>query len=111
MSSQIYTKASGTLTAQGSSDGFVELDTVEGLIVKAQCYLLDETSDPTSSQFCKITSIDGLVVGLVFLPEDIRDVKLNLGIVKFPNYGRNNCSAYDTGSTLFQPEQVIEYDE
>lgn len=107
MSSTAYPDFVSTTTAPGDETGILAVTSTSGYRAGAIAYLRGAAGSP-AAQRCRISEVvDATHVGVVFLPEDINDVKLRTGAVLYPSYMRSDCTAYDTGSTLSQPAQIV----
>ena len=94
-----------TFTGTGDSSGYLTGVSNVGVYPGATGYL--RKSDNTANQFVQVTDVVGATkVGLKFLPEGMDDVKLRNGVVKFPNYGHTDLTAYGAGSILQLPAQT-----
>lgn len=104
MSSQAYEAFSNTLTAPGGSNGILTVTSTIGFRVGAYGWLRNPAT--LLCERVRIQSIPGATtVGVTFLPKNAQDITSNR--VPYPNYGRNDCSDFDTGSTLSMPTQLV----
>ncbi len=95
-----------SVSGTGGADGYLTVSTNVGIYPGGIGYIAK--SDGSAAQKCMCSElVGGTKVGIRFLPEGMDDPKLRTGAVRYPNYGRDDISAYTAGSTFYMEAQTV----